>query len=441
MTTTDLIIIGAGPGGYRAAAYAAANGLQVVLIERENLGGTCLNRGCIPTKTLVRNAEVLAAFAEAEQYGIAPGELHFDLRQAIARKDAVVEQLRSGIATLLDVPAITMVAGHATFVDSHTVEVEGEQYHAPHILIATGSAAKQLPIPMAEGMVCSSDQLLSATELPHHLCIIGAGVIGMEFASIYRQFGCEVTVIEFLKECLPALDSDIAKRLRKSLEKRGVNFEMLSAVKEVRAGEVVYEKKGRPATVSCDKVLMAVGRRPLVDGLSLENAGIVYSNKGIEVDGHLQTNVTGVYAIGDVNGRQLLAHAATMQGIKAVNHLLGRQDNIDLSLMPAAIFTLPEAASVGKSEDECKEQQLNYRCLKAFHRANGKALAMNETEGMVKLMVDNESDLILGCHAFGAHSADMIQEVSVLMATHATHAALREMIHIHPTIGEMLQEM
>lgn len=438
---TDLIIIGSGPGGYRAAEYAAQNGLQVVIAERGEVGGTCLNRGCIPTKAYARNAEIIDTLHDATTFGINGLTYDFDFAKAAQRKDEVVNTLRSGVETLLAAPSITLVRGEAHFKDAHTVEINGEEYSAPNIMIATGSAPKTLRL---EGgcdadMSIDSDKLLAATTLPKRICIVGAGVIGMEFACILNSFGCDVTVVEFLKECLPPLDSDVAKRLRKSIEKRGVKFFMQSAVQAVKDGTVVFDRKGKPTAIEADWVLMAVGRRAVTEGLNLEVAGVEYSPKGIATDDNMLTNVPGIYAIGDVNGRQMLAHAATMQGIKAVNHILGRTDTIRLDVMPAAIFTNPEAACVGLTENICKERGIEYRTGKAFHRANGKALAMGEPEGMVKMLADAEGH-ILGCHAYGAHSADLIQEVSTLMCNNTTVSQVADMVHIHPTLSEMVQE-
>lgn len=438
---TDLIIIGSGPGGYRAAEYAAQNGLQVVIAERGEVGGTCLNRGCIPTKAYARNAEIIDTLHDATTFGINGLTYDFDFAKAAQRKDEVVNTLRSGVETLLAAPSITLVRGEAHFKDAHTVEINGEEYSAPNIMIATGSTPKTLRL---EGgcdadMAIDSDKLLAATTLPKRICIVGAGVIGMEFACILNSFGCDVTVVEFLKECLPPLDSDVAKRLRKSIEKRGVKFFMQSAVQAVKDGTVVFDRKGKPTAIEADWVLMAVGRRAVTEGLNLEAAGVEYSPKGIATDDNMLTNVPGIYAIGDVNGRQMLAHAATMQGIKAVNHILGRTDTIRLDVMPSAIFTNPEAACVGLTEDICKERGIEYRTGKAFHRANGKALAMGEPEGMVKMLADAEGH-ILGCHAYGAHSADLIQEVSTLMCNNTTVSQVADMVHIHPTLSEMVQE-
>ena len=401
MTTTDLIIIGAGPGGYRAAEYAAKQGLKVVIFEGTEVGGTCLNVGCIPTKTYVHSA----TFAEARE-----------------RMSLVVPQLRAGVEGILSNPNITLVREKGVFVGANTVN----DYTAKNIIIATGSETKWLPIKgIDDPRVVDSTGLLNLESLPKRLAIIGAGVIGMEFASVFNRFGSEVTVIEYLKECLPALDSDIAKRLRKYLEKRGITFKMKTAVENI-------------ADIDADVILMATGRKPRVQP-DFANAGIEFDErKGVTVDDNFETTVKGIYAIGDVNGKQMLAHAAEMQAVRAVNHIIGKTDGIDFSIMPAAIFTEPEAACVGPTEDQLKEQGIAYECKKSFWRANGKALAMGETEGLLKLFVGADGQ-ILGCHAYGAHSADIIQEVSVLMCKHATIAELADMVHIHPTLSEILK--
>jgi len=411
--SADVLIIGAGPGGYRAAEYAAHQGLQVVIVEQDEVGGTCLNRGCIPTKTYVHSA----TFAEA-----------------VERQQQVVAQLRAGVEQLMAAPGITLLRGQATFVDAHTVAVGSDMIAAKNVIAATGSSAKLLPLPdINDPRVMTSTELLQLQTLPKRLCIIGAGVIGMEFASVFQRFGSEVTVIEYLKECLPMLDSDVAKRLRKLLEKRGITFRMKTAVSSL-------------ADIDADVILMATGRKANTEGLNIEAAGIALAPNGtIPVDENMQiisltshlSPLTSLYAIGDVNGRQMLAHAAEMQAMRAVNHILGKTDGIRFDIMPAAIFTDPEAACVGPSEDHLKEQGIEYVCHKSFWRANGKALAMNETEGLLKLFAAPDGR-ILGCHAFGAHAADIIQEVSVLMCRDTTVSQLRDMVHIHPTLGEVL---
>ena len=408
---TDLIIIGAGPGGYRAAEYAAKQGLQVVIIEQDEVGGTCLNRGCIPTKTYVH----AASFDEARE-----------------RMGQVVPLLRSGVEGILAHPNITLMRGTASFLDSQTVNVCGDTVVAKNIIIATGSSAKLLPLPdINDPRLVTSTELLQCPTLPKRLAIIGAGVIGMEFASVFHRFGSEVTVIEYLKECLPMVDSDIAKRLRKLLEKRGIKFQMKTAVQSL-------------ADIDADMILMATGRKANTEGLNLSAAGITPAPNGtIPTDNNFScvgcdSVAATLYAIGDVNGKQMLAHAAEMQAIRAVNHILGKTDGIRFDIMPAAIFTEPEAACVGPSEDQLKADAVDYICKKSFWRANGKAQAMNETEGMLKLFADQQ-ERIIGCHAYGAHAADIVQEVSVLMCKDTTLSELRDMIHIHPTLSEILK--
>lgn len=436
----DIIIIGGGPGGYKTATYAASKGLTVLVVEKAELGGTCLNCGCIPTKTYARNAEIIQTLKEADVYGLDELSFSFNFKTAYERKNNVIDALRNGISTLLSAPGITVVKGEAVLKSASSVSVNGEEYSAKNIIIATGSESKTLPIAGLDAdMICDSTWLLSTDTLPKRICIVGAGVIGMEFASILNSFGCEVSVVEFLKECLPALDGDIAKRLRKCLEKRGVAFYMQSGLKSAAKGKVVFEKKGKETELETEKVLLAVGRKPNVEGLGLDEVGIAYDKKGITVNDMMQTSVPGVYAIGDVNGRQMLAHAAEMQGKRAVNSILGLQDDIRFEIMPAAIFTNPEAACVGKTEELLKAEGMEYICQKHYYRANGKALAMNETEGMLKLLA-GKNGLIIGCHVYGAHAADLVQEVSVLMCRNTTLQQLHDMTHIHPTLSEIIVE-
>ncbi len=406
MMNTNLLIIGAGPAGYRAAAYAAQQGLQVVIIEKGEVGGTCLNRGCIPTKTYVHSA----TFAEA-----------------VARQQDVINQLRAGVEGILSHPQITLLRGEASFLSPHRVSVGDDVVTADHVMIATGSRSKLLPLPdIDDARLVTSTELLQLQTLPQRLCVIGAGVIGMEFASIFHRFGSQVHVVEYLKECLPMLDADIAKRLRKLMEKQGITFKMKTAVQQL-------------SDLDADVILMATGRQANTEGLHLEAAGITTTPQGsIAVDDDFRvTGAHDIYAVGDVNGRQLLAHAAEMQAIHAVNHLLGREDHIRFDIMPAAIFTTPEAACVGPTEDQLKAAGKPYQLYRSYWRANGKALTMGESEGMLKLLSDGD-DRIVGCHAYGAHAADIIQEVSVLMCRDTTITQLRYMVHIHPTLGEVL---
>ena len=453
---TDLIIIGAGPGGYRAAEYAAKNGLQVVIAEVAEVGGTCLNCGCIPTKTLCHHAELIDSLRQTESNGLKNLQFEVDFPAIAARKQQVVNQLRTGVETLLSQPGITLVRGKAQFKDDHTVIIGEEEYTAENIIIATGSEAALPPfltsLPSGGSGVGFSTELLNIDHIPERLCIVGAGVIGMEFASAFSSFGSQVTVIEYLKECLPPMDGDLAKRLRKTLEKRGVEFFMQSAVKQIDGHTVIFERKGKEQTIEADTILIATGRRPRTEGLNLAAAGIVCTPKGaIPVDENFRVirkspssggfrGSQSIYAIGDVNGLQMLAHAATFQGFRAVNNILGKGDDIDFTAMPAAVFTNPEVAGVGPTEEQLKAtSDGNYICKKAYYRANGKALAMDATDGLVKLLAHADGRIV-ACHAMGAHAADIVQEATALIHCRATISDLAETIHIHPTLAEILHD-
>ena len=450
-----IIIIGAGPGGYETALLAAKRGVEVVLIESGHVGGTCLNEGCIPTKSFCRNAEVLDGLREAETFGVTGLSYDFDFKTVAARKDAVVEQLRGGVEGLLGHKLITLVRGMASFKDPHTVTVNGEEYQADYIIIATGSVSASLPIPGADlPGILTSREILDILEIPKRLCVIGGGVIGLEFASVFRSFGSEVTVLEYFKEILPRFDSDLSKRLKQSLGKRGIEINTQAQVVGIEeCGEeykVTYLRKGKEETVLADKVLMAVGRRANVDSLNLSDVGIEYTSKGILVDNKtMQTNIPHIYAVGDINGRMMLAHAATFQGIVALDHIMGVENDIDLDVMPAAVFTSPEAAMVGMTEEDCKNAGVPFRCLKSFFRANGKAVTMGQTDGFCKVIVaaepkEGESSSyqpgrLLGCHLYGPHASDIIQEACAMISRKATVAEFENIIHTHPTLTEVLQ--
>ena len=447
----SLLIIGAGPGGYQAAAYAAKNGLTVTIIEEEHAGGTCLNCGCIPTKSLCHDAENPTDFSAA-----------------MARKDAIVSQLRSGVEQLMQMPGITFVRGHGSLQADGSVKVQtsdGEEiFKADNIILATGSRAKLPPIPGIDlpGVVTSTE-LLALDHVPTRLCIVGAGVIGLELAGVFAAYGSEVTVIEFMKECLPQMDSDIAKRLRKQLEKRGITFYLGAGVKSLTpnpspVGEgsvVLFEQKGQTNSVAADIILVATGRKPRTEGLNLEALGITLERNGaIPVDEHFRVLCDGgkeslplrgglegsLFAIGDVNGHQMLAHAAEAQAHRVVNHILGRKDGLRLDIMPAAVFTTPEVACVGPTEEQLKAENRDFIVHKATFRANGRALCIDETEGLVKLITDTD-DRLLAAHIMGPHAADLVQEVTAYITLGATLQQLRETIHIHPTLSEVLIEV
>ncbi len=434
---TDLLILGSGPGGYHTAAYAARNGLTVTIVEKADVGGTCLNQGCIPTKALCHDAEAIEAARR-----VCGDDVQVDFAKIYGRKCAVVDKLRGDVETLMSQPGITLVRGRGVLTCNKTVQVDDAEYAADNVIIATGSRPKMLPV---EGVglpgVLDSTGLLALDTFPGSLCIVGAGVIGLEFASVFRSFGCEVTVVEYMKECLPPYDSDISRRVRKAMEKRGVKFVMQAGVAGIVQAEgklqVNYVCKGKPGAAIADKVLVATGREANISGIGLETVGVVTDKGCIVVDDNMQTNVSGIYAVGDVNGRCMLAHAAIMQGMRCVNHILGRADNIRLDLMPSAVFTNPEAAAVGLTESQCKDAGMEYAVRKTPYRANGRAVADEADGGLLKLITGNDG-LIVGCHVCGSHAADIVQEVTAIMSMGCTLDRLHDITHIHPTIAELL---
>lgn len=435
MNVADLIIIGAGPGGYELAAREADRGKNVVLIERDMAGGTCLNRGCIPTKVLCRSAEVAETVREAAEYGITAADPAVDIMSVYARKDAVVSQLRSGVESMLS--KVTMIRGNASFMADGKILVDGEVFTAPRIVIATGSVPARLKVDGAE-FTMTSDDVLSRAELPDSVIIIGGGVIGMEFASVYAAFGVKVTVIEFCKEIIPVLDSEVAKRLRTSMKRRGIDIitgAQVSAITRMSDSliTVAYIEKGKGKSVAAQWVISATGRRPAIPDGFTEAGGKLDPKGFIAVGEDYATSLPGVYAIGDVNGHCLLAHAATAQGLK----LSG--DTVNEAVIPAAVFTSPECAMVGLTEDACREAGRNYLVKKSTFRANGKAVALGLTDGLVKIIVDNDSGLILGAHICGPQAAILIQEIATAMSSGLRAADIVAAVHPHPTLNEAVQ--
>ena len=415
-----------------AAARAIAAGRDTVIIERDLLGGTCLNRGCIPTKALCRSAETVRTVREASRYGVDVGVFTPSFLSALERKDAIVAELRGNVESMLSKAEI--VHGEARFVASDTVVVDNMEYMAPMIVIATGSKASVLPVAGAEHAV-TSDGLLSLESVPESICIIGGGVIGVEFACILAEFGVKVTVVEYCREILPGFDRDIAKRLHNLLSRRGIDIITSAAVTGISVDGskcVEYTYKGRTEVIEAEEVLMAAGRSPVIpDGVA--DLGIEV-RRGITVNDSFATSVPGVYAVGDANGRLMLAHAASAQAAC----LMGA--NMNLSVIPAAVFSSPECAMVGLTEEACKEQGMAFKSVKAMFRSNGKAMAMGETDGLVKIIVNPESRLILGCHICGPHASDLVQEVAVAMSGGLTIDVVADTVHAHPTLGEVIWE-
>lgn len=428
------LIIGGGPGGYELAAEAAAKGHKVTLVERDLLGGTCLNRGCIPTKAMVHAVDVLRDAREGAECGILCSGIEVDFARLCARRDAVVGQLREGIETLLS--GVEIVRGNARFVGPKEVEVtlaDGSTslLTADRIVIATGSVPSCPPIPGAYAAI-TSDGLLRIDRVPKSMIIIGGGVIGLEFASIFSELGSQVTVIEYCKEILPQFDKDMAKRLRTTIASDDLSFITGAAVTSIDGRAVTYEQKGRQQSVEADVVVMAVGRRPaLPEGLDV--AGIETDGRAIKVDpATMQTTAEEVYAIGDVNGICMLAHVASAQG----RRVLGEEVNLDV--VPSVVFTNPELAMVGAAEQSLKEAGVEFKTSKALFRSNGKAVSMNATSGLVKLIYSPATRLILGCSIMGPHASDLIEEVALAMAAGLTLDAMSSTIHPHPTLCEVI---
>lgn len=412
-----IIIIGSGPGGYETAVEAARRGIETVIVTKGPLGGTCLNEGCIPTKCLCS-----MSFPD------------------LARKDAVVSQLQSGIASLLKNKLITLVRGEASLIDAHTVSVGGETFTGDAVIIATGSVSASLPIPGSE-LAIDSSSMLDLSEVPSRLCVIGGGVIGLEFASIFRNFSSEVTVLEYCPNILPRFDLDLSKRLKASLSRRGIKIETAAKVTGISRGQalcVSYQKGEKELAVEADCVLMAVGRRPNLSLSGLDALGIEYGPRGIKVDADMQTNVPGVYAVGDVTGGLMLAHVASAQGLRALDHICGKTASVSLDVVPAAVFTVPEVATVGMSEEDCKAAGIAYRALKSSYRANGKAVAMGESDGYCKILAEEATGRIIGAHILGAHASDLVGEATAYVSLGISVERASKIIHAHPSLSEVL---
>ncbi len=441
---SDLIIIGAGPGGYETALEAAVKGMSVTLVNGGRLGGTCLNEGCIPTKCMVKDAKVVTTMREAADFACDNVKFDVDFNKVTARKAAVVDQLRSGVEALLTKAKVNVVNGMASFKNNTTVTVGDEEFDADNIIVATGSHSRSLPIPGADKeWVLDSTKALALEFVPAELIVIGGGVIGMEFASIFSSFGSKVTVIEYMKQILPPFDSDIAKRLKQTLSKRGIEIITGAAVTKIEETydyrvAVTYEAKGKEQTVTATNVLMSVGRGPNVDGLNLDAAGVEWSPRGIVVDENFRTNVPNIYAVGDVNARMMLAHVASAQGKRALNHILGKTDDIDFEVVPSAVFTDPECGMAGMTEEQCKAKGIEVEIGKSFYRSNGKALAMGETDGICKLIFDKADGRLIGAHIIGAEAALLAQQCADLIALRRTRDDIKQLIFGHPTLSEII---
>ena len=421
----DVIIIGAGPGGYEAALYGASKGLNIVLVNKDNLGGTCLHYGCIPTKSYYKNASLINDLKDADLYGLNNLSYDFDFGKVKARKDEVVSSLEKGISFLLKKANVTVLKGKANFVSNHEVEVNGEIYKAKNIIIATGSSERMLP---NFSSYLTSKDILTMNKLPESLTIVGGGVIGIEFASILNQFGVKVEVLEYGDRILNSLDQETSRRILSLLKRQGIEISLNVKVVSYDGKVLTYEEKGESKTKKVANLLLAIGRIPNLD-CSLDKTSINYSNRGIEVDQNFETSVKGIYAIGDVTGLNMLAHYAIYSGYRAINNILGVKDEIDFKIVPACIFSLPEIASVGILEGES---------LKANYRSNGKALASNLLEGYIKLYLDGEE--IVGGIIIGDQASILIHEIAAVIKEKVTVSKFKDYIHAHPTLSEIFRD-
>ena len=446
MARFDIAVIGSGPGGYVAALRAAQLGKAVCVVERDALGGVCLNRGCIPTKALLHSSQTVADLAQAADHGITVDNLKIDLARMIERKNGVVKKLRSGITGLLKARKVDVHQGRAKLVDATSVQVTDGSggvatIQAENIVIATGSE----PIvpgffPQDRSRIMTSDEILDLTELPESLLIVGGGVIGCEFATLFSELGVKVTIVEMLERLLPMADPDISKALTKSFQGQGIELHIPAMVEKMEisgSGVTTTIKEG--ATIETKLALVCTGRRPLTDDLGLEEVGVATEKGFITVDDYCCTSVPNIYAIGDVTGKWQLAHVASRQADCAASNILGAEDHEDYSIVPSAVYTHPEIAWVGLTAEEAKAQHGEVRTATFPMMASGLALAYQSTNGFAKITV-GENDEILGAYVMCPHASDLIQEVAVLMKSECTLHELAATIHGHPTFAESLAE-
>ena len=448
----DITIVGGGPGGYVAAIHAAKLGAKVILIEKEKLGGTCLNRGCIPTKTLVRSAQVFDTLKRAEEFGCYAENIGINMEKVIARKDKVVADLVQGIVYLMDKNKVKVVNGIAEILDNETIIVKSNiqevTIKTKNIIIATGSKSAVVQLKGIENKnIINSTDALSLKEVPKNLVIVGGGVIGMEFAYIFTSFGAKVSVVEFMDQCLINCDDDICEENKKSATKRGIKLYTTAKVEEICEAEnneciVHFIQDGKDKYITANKVLLSVGRNPYIDGLGLEKVGIELNQnkKGIMVNSKMQTNVSNIYAIGDVTNIMLLAHAASHQGIVAVNNIMGNSCDMDYTAVPSAIFTDPEIAMVGIGEKAAKIKGIEVEVGRFPFSANGKAKCYGESNGFIKIIRDKKTGKLIGASIVGLHATELIAELTLAIKNNLSAAAITETIHSHPTTAEVIHE-
>ena len=448
MSDYDVIVIGSGPGGYVAAIRAAQLGMRTAVVERSEVGGVCLNWGCIPSKALLRNAEVLSLFQRAADFGISVDNLRYDFSAAIDRSREVVKRLTTGVSYLLKKNSVEYIEGSAGLKDSNTVEVEGsgQSLTTDNVIIATGARFRELPtLPVDGKVVITSREALELRQVPLRVVIVGGGATGVEFAYLYRMYGAQVTLVELLPRLVPLEDEEVSSHLEQAFDKQGINSMTGSKVDSVQTdtgtAKVTISNGAGTSEIECDKVLVAVGMQGNTEDMGLEELGVVTERGFIVIDDSMATNVPGVHAIGDVTGKLLLAHVASAQGVTAVETIAGlAPPKLDYDLMPKATYCKPQVASFGLTEDQARERGYSVKTGKFPFSASGKAIALGETDGMVKLVVDAELGDVLGAHMIGAEVTELLGELSLARMLESTTKELGWLVHPHPTISEMLKE-
>ena len=454
MSSFDVVIIGSGPGGYVSAIRCAQLGFKTAIIEKySTLGGTCLNVGCIPSKALLSSSHHYEELQHFADHGIeVSGEVKVNLEKMIARKQAVVDQTIGGVKFLMDKNKITVFEGLGSFLDANHIAIAkadgtSETIEAKNIIIATGSKPSNLPfIKLDKERIITSTEALKLPEVPKHLVIIGGGVIGIELGQVYLRLGADVSVVEFMDRIIPGMDAALSKELTKVLKKQGMKFYTSHKVQSVeRKGETVIVKaenaKGEIISLEGDYSLVSVGRRPYTDGLNADKAGIKLTERGqIEVNDHLQTNISNIYAIGDVVRGAMLAHKAEEEGVMVAEILAGQKPHIDYNLIPGVVYTWPEVAAVGKTEEQLKSENVAYKVGSFPFKALGRARASGDIDGFVKILADASSDEVLGVHMIGARCADLIAEAVTAMEFRASAEDISRMSHAHPTFAEAIKE-
>jgi len=436
----DVIVIGGGPGGYLAAERAGARGKKVLLVEKDSLGGVCLNVGCIPTKTLLNAAKNYVHGVEAAQFGVHFDNPRFVLSEAMEWKAKVVKTLVKGVEYQMKAHHVEVVKGEARMVKPRTVSVAGAEYEGQSIIIATGSSTFIPPIPGVESKhVLTSTEVLSLKEMPKKLIVIGGGVIGIEFASFFSSLGVDVHVIEMLPEIIPLMDPEFSKEMRRAL--KGIAFHLSSKVESIKDDAVTFTCDGKTETLSGDVILMSVGRRPNVRGLGFEEVGLDVTPKGVNVNERMETNLPGVYAVGDVTGKSLLAHSAYRMAEVAVNNICGQKDRMRYHAIPWVVYSMPEASGCGLTESDAKRAGRKIKTATMQMRANGRFIAENaNAPGFCKVIADADTDVLLGVHLIGASNSEMIYGIAAMLEAELRVKEIKEIVFPHPTVSEIIKD-